>query len=440
VSGAFDPRPLLPALSRLGAHYLAEVPLPEVVTVRQAVEQDRLEDPEAEARRAAAGVARASGRPPARVAVGVGSRGIANLPGIVRGAVQGLRDAGWSPFLVPAMGSHGAATAAGQVEVLAAMGVTEKTVGAPVRATMETRVVGEVDGQPYPVDAIAVEAGAVFLVARVKPHTSFRGRIESGPAKMCAVGLGKQPGAQLIHNRGSAGLARRVPAAPRVLEAAGLLLGSVAIVENQRDETARIEGLPAAAVGGEPEAELLEEARRLLPRLPFPEIDVLVVDRMGKDISGAGMDTNVINRYRIVGQEETGEPAITAITVLDLTEASHGNAAGIGLADFIPARLLAKIDVEALYTNSITAGQIALERVQLPMVLATDRDAVAAAVQMCGVPPAAVRLVRIRDTLHTEVMAVSAALLEQASGLEVVGPRTPLAFDAEGRLRPLLAD
>ena len=192
--------------------------------------------------------------------MGVGSRGIANLEAIVRGTIVGLRSAGWQPFIVPAMGSHGAATAEGQADVLASMGVTEERVRAPIRATMQTRIAGEIDGLPYHVDRYAVDAGAVLVVSRVKPHTSFRAPVESGPSKMCAIGLGKQPGAQLIHNEGSEGLARRVPLAPRLLQAAGLLVGSVAVVENQRDETASVQGLAAGEVGARAEEALLELA------------------------------------------------------------------------------------------------------------------------------------------------------------------------------------
>jgi hypothetical protein len=430
---------LLPALRDIGNRYL-DVPIPKVALRRQRLEAHRVADVEGAALAAAELVAARAGRSPGAIAIGVGSRGIANLEAIVRGTIRGLRNAGWQPFIVPAMGSHGSATAEGQAEVLAGMGVTEERVGAPVRATMETRIVGEIDGLPYHVDRFAVEAGAVLVVSRVKPHTSFRASVESGPSKMCAVGLGKQPGAQLIHNEGSEGLARRVPLAPRLLQSVGLLVGAVAVVENQRDETANVEGLTADQVGARAEEALLEQAWRLMPRLPFERIDVLVVDRMGKDISGSGMDTNVINRYRIVGWEERGSPFIRTIAVMDLTDASHGNSAGIGLADFVPARLLARVDLAALYTNSVTAGLFGVERSKLPMVLADDRDAVRAAIAMCGVPAAGVRLAWIHDTLHTEVMALSPTLLAEAGRMEPAGDLIEMPFGADGRLAPLLRD
>ena len=433
-----DPTPLLPTLRRLGENLLVR-DLPPVAIVRQRVEAPRLEDVEGAAEAEVRRVLEASGRRPGPIAVGVGSRGIVNLEVIVRATVRALRAAGWSPFIVPAMGSHGAATAEGQAEVLAGYGITQERVGAPVAATMETHVIGSLDdGTSYHVDRFASEAGAVFLVARVKPHTSFRGAVESGPAKMCAIGLGKQPGAQLMHDAGGPGLARRIPQAARLADSAGLLVGALAIIENQRDETARLAGLSASEVGAEAESGLLDEARRLIPRLPFDRIDVLVVDRMGKDISGTGMDTNVINRFRIVGQDESGEPRITTIAVMDLSPATHGNAMGIGNADYVPARLLAKADLEATYTNAITAGQIAIQRPRIPTVLADGRDAIRAAITACGAPPSEVRMAWIHDTLHTEVMGVSPALLSAYAGeLEVLQEAAPMPFDADGELEPL---
>ena len=436
-----DPTPLLPTLRRLAAE-LTVGELPPVALVRQRVEAPRVDDVEDSARREVEAVLARTERRPGPVAVGVGSRGIANLEAMVRATVAALRAAGWEPFIVPAMGSHGAATAEGQAQVLAGYGITEERVGAPVRATMETRVVAELeDGTPYHVDRLVVEAGACFLVARVKPHTSFRGPVESGPAKMAAIGLGKQPGAALIHNAGSAGLTRRVPEAARALDRAGILVGALATVENQRDETALLRGLSADEVGAAAESELLERARRLMPRLPFDRVDVLVVDRMGKDISGTGMDTNVINRFRIVGQAESGQPLITAIAVMDLTEATHGNGMGIGNADYIPARLLAKLDLAALYTNALTAGPIAIQRPHLPMVMADGRDAIRAALTATGVTPAEARLAWIHDTLHTEVLGVSPALLAAyRDELEVLREPAPLPFGPDGELEPLLKD
>jgi hypothetical protein len=333
------------------------------------------------------------------------------------------------------MGSHGAATAEGQADVLAGHGIERSLI----RATMDTEVVGEVEGVPVHVDRIVLEAGAAFVVNRVKPHTSFRGPVESGLAKMAAIGLGKQAGARHMHSRGPAGLSRLVPAAARLLAERGLLVGGLAIVENQRDTTAMLRGLAASEIGAGAEAALLDEARRLMPRIPFDDIDVLVVERIGKDVSGAGLDTNVVGRMRVVGQPEPEPRRVTAIVALDLTDASHGNAMGIGTADFTTARLLRKIDFEALYTNALTAGVIGIQRMAIPCVMPSDLAAVCAAIASRG-RDAPLRLAWIADTLHTELLGVSPALLEEArgrAGTELVREPAPMPFDAEGRLRPI---
>ena len=430
-----DPTPLLPDLERLAGRLLEGVQPPPVALVRQRLDAPALVDVETavreEVRRALTGVA------PRRVAVGAGSRGIAGIGRIVHAAVDALGELGFEPFVVPAMGSHGAATAEGQAEVLARYGVDR----ALIRATMETVVVGEVDGAPVHVDRNVVEAGAVFVVNRVKPHTSFRGPVESGLAKMCAIGLGKQAGARHMHSRGPAGLRDCVPAAARLLAERGLLLGGLAVVENQRDQTALVRGVPASGIGGEAEAALLERARALMPRIPFDDLDVLVIERIGKDVSGAGIDTNVVGRLRIVGQPEVEPKRVTAIVALDLTEASHGNAMGIGTADFTTARLLGKVNFEALYTNALTAGVIGIQRMAIPCVMPSDLAAVCAAIASRG-RDTPLRLAWIRDTLHIEVLGVSPALAEEArerADLEVLADAAPMPFDAEGLLRPLPA-
>jgi hypothetical protein len=430
-----DPAPLLPDLQRLAGRLLEGVEPPPVALVRQRLDPPTLADADlepavaGEVRRALARVA------PRRVAVGVGSRGITGIGRIAGAVVETLRALGFDPFVVPAMGSHGAATADGQAELLAGYGVDPYLI----RATMDTEVVGEVDGVPVHVDSNVVEAGAVFVVNRVKPHTSFRGPVESGLAKMCAIGLGKQPGARHMHSRGPAGLRDRIPAAARLLAERGLLLGGLAVVENQRDRTALVRGLTAAEIGGAAEAALLDEARRLMPRIPFDDLDVLVIDRIGKDVSGAGIDTNLVGRMRVVGQPEPEPPGPIAIVALDVTDASHGNAMGIGTADFMTARLLGRIDFEALYTNALTAGVIGIQRMTIPCVMPTDLAAVCAAIS-CRGRDAPLRLAWIADTLHTEVLGVSPALLEEARRrpeLEITRKVAPMPFDAEGRLRPL---
>src|SRR5215471_3603158 len=302
-----DPTPLMPDLERLAGRLLEGVQPPAVGLVRQRLDPPVLAELETavrdEVHRVLAGVT------PRRLAVGVGSRGIADIGRVVRAVVETVRELGFDPFVVPAMGSHGAATAEGQADLLAGYGIDRGLI----RATMDTAVIGEVDGIPVHVDREVVEAGAVFVVNRVKPHTSFRGPVESGLAKMAAIGLGKQAGARHMHSRGPAGLRQLIPRAARLLAETGLLLGGLAITENQRDQTARLRGLRASEVGSDAEAALLDEARTLMPRLPFDDLDVLVIDRIGKDVSGAGIDTNVVRRMRVIGQAEPEPNGVTAI-------------------------------------------------------------------------------------------------------------------------------
>ncbi len=428
-----DPTPILPGLERVAGRLLEGVRAPRVAMVRQRLDPPVLDAigpaVATEVRRVVAG------HEPCRIAVGVGSRGLANTALIVGAVVDTLRSLGFDPFVVPAMGSHGAATAEGQAALLAGYGISPELI----RATMDTIVVGQAGGVDVHVDRNVVEAGAVFLVNRVKPHTSFRGAVESGLAKMAAVGMGKQPGARTMHSRGVGGLRDLIPVAARLVAEKGLLVGGLAILENQRDETARVAGLTAEEIGGPEEAALLEEARRLMPSLPFTDLDVLVVDRMGKDVSGAGMDTNVLNRMRVIGQPEPEPNRVTSVVVLDLTESSHGNAMGIGSADFTTARVLAKIDFEALYTNAITAGLIGIRRMAVPAVMPNDLAAVLAAIA-CRGRDTPLRLLWIADTLHTERLAISEALLHEArqrDDIQVQAGPAAMPFDARGRLRPL---
>jgi hypothetical protein len=369
-----------------------------------------------------------------RVAVTAGSRGIHDIATVVTAAVAWLREAGAEPFVVPAMGSHGGATAQGQREVLADLGIEEARVGAPVVAGMETVEIGRLpDGSPVHHDAVVARADGVLLVNRVKPHTDFRGRAESGLAKVAAVGLGNHRGATTLHAGGVAHLGQAILDAFDVIRGHGHLLGGLGIVENSAERTAEVALVPPQEIGGEGEQRLLERAAALLGRLPFTELDVLVVDETGKDKSGTGMDTNVIGRNWVPGVPEFDSPRITAVTVHSLTPASHGNAAGLGMADLVPLRLLEQVDVRASYVNAITSGTGGLRRSRFPMTLADDDAVLRAAVAMCGRrDPAAVRLARIHDTLTPGRLLVSPALLDEVTAvddLEVVGPGRPLTDD-----------
>jgi hypothetical protein len=349
------------------------------------------------------------------VAVAVGSRGVANIARIVRASVETLKRWGLQPFVVPAMGSHGGATAEGQRRLLADYGVDEAGVGCDVRSSMD---VAEIDAPDLPhrlfMDRHAWGADAVLLVNRVKPHTDFHGPYESGLAKMAVIGLGKERQAIEMHRFGVPGLRDGVPkAAARVL-ATGRIAAGLAIVENAYDETMAIEVVPAAELLHR-EPALLDLARANMPRLPVDALDVLIVDQLGKNISGTGLDTNIIGRMRIAGEPEPDAPAIRAIVVTDLTDASHGNATGTGLADVITRRLFDKIDVGVTYTNVFTSGFP--ERGKIPIVAPTDADAYACALRACGIiPPGTERVARIRDTLHLGTIYVSAAVRDQLRG------------------------
>lgn len=363
--------------------------------------------------------------PGMHVAVGVGSRGISCLIDVVRAVITELQRLGAQPYLVPAMGSHGGGTAEGQRAILEGYGLQPETHGVPIRSTMDTVVAGEtLEGMPVFFDRAAANGDGIIIINRVKEHPAFTGPWESGLLKMLAVGLGKAQGAAEIHKWG---LRTAMPAAARVILARMPVLAGVAIVENGNHEPARIAVLPAKQIGAE-ERILLELARKWTPRIPFEPIDLLVVQEMGKDISGTGMDLTVIGMWRRNGGPV--QPDIRSIAVLDLTEHSQGNASGVGHADLIPQRLRDKINQVATYKNCLTSRNLA--GAKIPMTLATDREVIAA-----GITSSPARVVFIRNTLELEHLWVAEPLLETAattSTLEVVGSLRPLKFDKAGNL------
>ena len=380
-------------------------------------------------------------RPGARVAITAGSRGIANIPLILRACGDTVRAAGGEPFILPAMGSHGGATADGQCEVLTGYGISPEATGMPVVSSMDVQQIGQLDnGMPVFFSTTALEADHVLLVNRVKPHTDFRGPFESGLAKICAIGLGKQRGAQTIHSYGTRGLAELMPAAARyIVQHSGRILGGLAILENAYDHTACVQAVPPDGIASETEAALQRRAKQLMAALPFDQLDVLIVDELGKNISGTGMDTNIIGRMFVPGVSEEDRPRITTVVVLDLTEASHGNAFGIGLADFTTERVVASIDWHAVYTNGYTSGLSGLLRNRVPNVLPNDRAAIATAIRMCGQPDLhQLRVARIRNTLTVADVEFSPSLLDEARAarVEVLDAPRSLCFDAAGRLLP----
>ena len=366
-----------------------------------------------------------------RIAVTAGSRGISDIATVVKAAVDWLADVGAQPFVVPSMGSHGGATADGQREVLAGLGITEETMGVPVRATMDTVVVGHLGGGvPIHHDREVAEADGVLLVNRVKPHTDFHGPVESGLAKILAIGLGNHRGAATMHAGGIAALGGCVVEAARTLVGQGRVLGGLAIMENAHEETAAVELLPADGIAAPEESALLDRARTLLGMLPFDDLDVLVVDEMGKDKSGTGMDTNVLGRCWVPNVPEFETPNINVVTVHRLSPDSHGNATGLGLADVMPLAMLEQIDIRASYVNGLTSGAGGARRSRMPMMMEDDEAAILAAIAMSGRRDRAqLRLARIHDTLSTSDLLVSAALLDEVEAhpeLEVLGKPVPL--------------
>ncbi|MGQ9648654.1 MAG: DUF362 domain-containing protein [Phycisphaerae bacterium] len=376
-------------------------------------------------------------QPGSRIAIAVGSRGIAELERFVRAVVHWVRQCGAEPFIVPAMGSHGGATAEGQRAVLAGYGVTEENLGCPVRSSMEVIELpqGDLPTRVF-LDRHAASADGTILINRVKMHTSFRGRYESGLMKMIAIGLGKYAQAQALHRLGIDGLREMMPrVAGRILTHGNILLG-LAIVENAYDQPMLVRAIRAPDIPVE-EPALLDLARANMPALPLDQLDVLIVDQIGKDISGLGMDPNVIGRLKIRGQPEPRSPDIRVITIHDLSAASHGNAIGMGLADIATRRLFNKIDFKSTYANVLTTTF--LERAKIPIIAETDREAVRMASQACAVSsPDEIRLIRIRNTLRLDELQVSSAVLNQIRtlpGIEVSGPVESL-FDSDGTLRP----
>ncbi len=347
------------------------------------------------------------------VAVGAGSRGLTGRVELVRGTVAALRVLGADPFVVPAMGSHGGATADGQRHLLTELGITEASIGAEIRATMDTIVVAHTaSGTPVHLDANAAAADRFLPVNRIKPHTCFKGPVESGCMKMAVVGFGKQPGAFLVHSCGPIEMRDRLLDACAAVRGTGRLLGGIGSIESTTGDVVRIEGLGADDVGTELEHELTEYARTLVPALPFDEIDVLIVERGGKDISGTTMDPNVTGRFWVPGLDDLQKPRVSSIVLLDLTDISGGNALGIGFADFIPAALANKLDFRKTYINCFTAGPAGMRRSRMPMVLPDEASCIKAALSMCGRGPTEPkRVVRIGSTLHLTECSVSDPLL-----------------------------
>jgi len=371
-----------------------------------------------------------------RIAIAVGSRGIDNLFPVVQEVVSFVQQLGASPFIVPAMGSHGGATAEGQAEVLASYGITENALGVPVVSSMETvEIPGNSSHQIF-MDKNAYEADGIILINKIKPHTDFHATYESGLVKMAVIGLGKERGAEAIHHHGVFGLTQLISKSAKVIFATNKIIGGVALIENAFDKTMMVKVLHGSDIMNR-EPELLAIAKANRPAFPVHQIDVLIIDRMGKNISGVGIDTNIIGRLKIYGQPEPVKPDIKSIVVTDITDESHGNATGVGLADIITRRLFDKIDFEITYKNISTSGF--LERGKIPFIAENDIDALNLALRNCGSPiPGKERIIRIKDTLHLDELYVSDAILNELKAkneIEIVERDVPI-FNERYGFRP----
>jgi hypothetical protein len=365
----------------------------------------------------------------ARVAIGLGSRGIHDIVPIARTITDELARRGFDPVIVPAMGSHGGATADGQRKTLSNLGLTEEALNCSIDARMDTVVLGTTNrGDTVHIARAAVEADAVLVVNRIKPHTNFDGRIESGLCKMLTVGLGKQPGAQAFHERAlTDGYVSTIESVLKVILRELPILGGLAIVENFYDRTAMVEGIPASSLPKR-EVSLLESAYEHMPTLPYDNLDVLIVDRIGKDISGAGMDTNVIGRYRVLNTDDPESPDINRIVVRGLTESTHGNGQGIGLADITTAAAVESLDLNQMYTNALTSSS--LSKANLPIVLPDDEHALTTALSTIGpYDSETVRIAWIHDTAHLSSFRVSEALINDLSEHETIEGTADLTFE-----------
>lgn len=388
--------------------------------------------------------------PGAAIAITAGSRGIRSIDVILKTVISLLQHKGYRPFLVSAMGSHGGGEAEGQREVLASLGITVQSMGAEVQCSCEVVQLGVTTGDPLPSSADqsagiaglpvymakeAFEADGILVINRIKPHTAFQGDYESGLLKMIAVGLGRAAGANSVHSLGAKQLAAAIPSIARVCLEKAPVIGGIAIVENAEEETAIVEGIPAESMFAA-EKRLLQEAKKMMPTLPVSRIDLCLVGEMGKNYSGTGMDSNIIGRMRIHGVAEPELPNIAYIGVLGLSEASHGNAAGIGLADFTTDAVVQSIDKQATYLNCLTSGFVM--RAAIPMSLANDRELVDKAMfALKARNPETVRLVYVKNTLHLEDVWVSGPVFEELrynpNCTLLEGPFA-LDFDRNGKL------
>lgn len=367
-----------------------------------------------------------------RVGVLAGSRGLRNIQHIIRFIVGYLQKHGAEVSILPAMGSHGGATAEGQQSLLAHYGIDEASMGAPVVSSMKVTKIGDINGHPVYVNSPVLELDWVVPVNRIKAHTDYHGPYESGLIKMLVIGMGKRAQAEAVHQHGARGLRELIPqVAETILEQVNLF-GAVGLIENKWDETAIIEVLNSENLFSR-EKELLKVSKEMLPKIPVTNLDVLVVKEIGKNISGVGIDPNVTGRMRINGEPYSGN-APKRIAALDLTAESEGNALGMGIADVISQRLYCKVDLQKTYINTITSGF--LERCFIPVIAPTDEEAVGIAIQTCGRVVSAdnLRIAVVKNTLDLSGIYISAALIPEISGAYKVLEKKDRMFDKEGNI------
>ena len=375
-------------------------------------------------------------KPGMRIAITAGSRGIRNVDEITRSVVACVKARGASPFIVPAMGSHGGATAEGQRQLLAGYGITEENMGCPILSSMETVLLGKSElGKPVYMDKNAYESDGVILSCRLKPHNAFRGPVESGPCKMMTVGLGKQRGAEQVHSDGMDIIAKNIPTMAKVTLGTGKILFAIPCLENAYDQTMMFEAIPAEKIL-EREPELLKIAFANMPSILVGAGDVLIVDRIGKNFSGTGVDPNITGTFST--PYATGGVQVQRTCFLDLTEESHGNSLGIGLASAITRRIFDQIDADAMYTNCMTSTVI--KSAMVPCVMSTDKEAIQFCVRTCNrIDKDNPRVIRIQNSLHVGQVMLSSAYYQDVldgkyPGLTALDAPADMTFDQDGTL------
>lgn len=411
--------------------------LPYLVKIRQRIPSFKVTDFEQELLEKLNSKAGPKIQPSMKIAIAVGSRGIARLAEIVKIVSNWLLNKGAKPFIVPAMGSHGQATAQGQKLVLERLGISEKEILIPIRSSMMTVRLGEVQGIPVYFDKTALNAQGIILINRIKPHTSFSARYESGLVKMLAIGLGNKDGAEQMHRLGPSFLAKALPKVGEYIIKKLPLVFGIAILENYKEELARIEVLTKEEIMSK-EPTLLKQAYKLMPTIPFSEFEVLIVDELGKEKSGTGMDTNVIGRMGLWGEKELKKPRIKRIVVLNLYGKGPTSGYGLGLADITTKKVIKKIDIKAMRENALTSTFI--ERARIPLWFESDKDAILASLKTSWIDkPEDIRVVHIKNTLELEELEVTKNLVSKAEApLEIISKPSQLKFDKNGNLKSRL--